>query len=140
MSKVKYTTIKGMSDIVPPESALWNHVETVAREVFATFGCSEIRTPIAEKTDLFVRSIGEATSVVEKEMYSFLDRNDESMSLRPEATASVVRAYIQGHGGDDRLAKYYYMGPMFRYERPQKGRKRQFHQIGVEVIGSSMPR
>jgi len=139
MSKAKYTTIKGMSDIVPPESGLWNYVETMAREGFAAFGCSEIRTPIAEKTDLFVRSIGDATSVVEKEMYTFLDRNEESMSLRPEATASVVRAYIQGHSGDDRLAKYYYMGPMFRYERPQKGRKRQFHQIGVEVIGSEKP-
>lgn len=139
MTKQRYTTIKGMSDIVPPESFLWDHIEAAAREVFTSFGCSEIRTPLVEKTELFVRSIGESTSVVEKEMYTFLDRNEELLSLRPEATASVVRAYIQGHGSEDNMAKYYYMGPMFRYERPQKGRKRQFHQIGVEVLGASHP-
>lgn len=139
MAGAKYSTIKGMSDIIPPESMLWNHLEKVARDVFGSFGCMEIRTPILEKTELFTRSIGESTSIVEKEMYTFLDRNEESLSLRPEGTASVVRAYINGHVSDDRLAKYYYMGPMFRYERPQKGRKRQFHQIGVEVIGADRP-
>lgn len=139
MANPKYTTVKGMDDVVPPESYIWDHVEATARSVFTSFGCSEIRTPLVEKTELFTRSIGEATSVVEKEMYTFLDRNEESISLRPEATASVVRAYIEGHGSEDKLAKYYYMGPMFRYERPQKGRKRQFHQIGVEVIGAQSP-
>lgn len=139
MAGQKYTTVKGMSDIVPPESLLWNHIERSAKEIFASYGCMEIRTPILEKTELFTRSIGESTSIVEKEMYSFLDRNEDSLSLRPEGTASVVRAYIQGHGSDDKLAKYFYMGPMFRYERPQKGRKRQFHQIGVEVIGPAHP-
>lgn len=139
MAKPKYKTIKGMSDVMPPESMLWNYIEGMAKDVFTRFGCVEIRTPVLEKTELFVRSIGEATSVVEKEMYSFLDRNEESLSLRPEGTASVVRAYIDGHVGADLVAKYYYMGPMFRYERPQKGRKRQFHQIGVEVLGVDSP-
>lgn len=139
MASPRYTTIKGMSDIVPPESLLWDHIESCAKDVFATFGCQEIRTPVVEKTELFVRSIGEATSVVEKEMYSFLDRNEDSLSLRPEGTASVVRAYIEHHGMEEKSAKFFYMGPMFRYERPQKGRKRQFHQIGVEVIGAVNP-
>lgn len=139
MTRVKYTTVRGMDDILPDEVAIWRRIEEAAREIFESFGCSEIRTPIVEKTDLFIRSIGESTAVVEKEMYTFSDRDGESLSLRPEATASVVRAYIDTHGADDRLAKYYYMGPMFRRERPQKGRKRQFHQIGVEVIGASHP-
>lgn len=139
MGTQKYTTVKGMDDVKPPESLIWNSIEERAREVFSAFNCIEIRTPIVEKTELFVRSIGESTAVVEKEMYTFLDRNNDSLSLRPEGTASVVRSYIDGHGGDDQLAKYYYMGPMFRYERPQKGRKRQFHQIGVEIIGATHP-
>lgn len=139
MAGQKYSAVKGMSDIFPPESLIWNYIEIAAREIFGSFGCMEIRTPIVEKTELFTRSIGESTSIVEKEMYTFLDRNGESLSLRPEGTASVVRAYVSGHQSDDRLAKYYYMGPMFRYERPQKGRKRQFYQIGVEIIGSSKP-
>lgn len=134
----KYTTIKGMSDVMPPESVVWNAIEATARDVFGSFGCSEVRTPILEKTELFVRSIGEATAVVEKEMYSFLDRNGDSCSMRPEGTASVVRAFIE-NCKDEGTYKYYYMGPMFRYERPQKGRKRQFNQIGVEVFGASKP-
>lgn len=137
MTKQRYSTIRGMSDILPPETGLWDCVERAARDTFSSFGCLEIRTPLVEKTELFVRSIGDSTSIVEKEMYTFKDRDGELLSLRPEATASVVRAYIQG--SEDKLAKYYYMGPMFRYERPQKGRKRQFSQIGVEVIGASDP-
>ena len=135
---MKFQAIKGVRDILPPESALWNRVEQSAREVFGTFGFSEIRLPIFENTELFARSIGSETDVVSKEMYSFQDRDESSISLRPEATASVVRAYIE-HGmqvqpGNVKLC---YMGPMFRRERPQKGRYRQFYQIGAEVLGPS---
>jgi histidyl-tRNA synthetase len=135
---MKFQAIKGVRDILPPESALWNRVEQTAREVFGTFGFSEIRSPIFENTELFARSIGSETDVVSKEMYSFQDRDESSISLRPEATASVVRAYIE-HGmqtlpGNVKLC---YMGPMFRRERPQKGRYRQFYQIGAEVLGPS---
>lgn len=139
MAMSKYTTIRGMSDVMPPESRLWDHIESVSRDVFTSFGCREIRTPVVEMTGLFTRSIGESTSIVEKEMYTFLDRDGESLSLRPEGTASVVRAYIESGGSEEKIAKYFYMGPMFRHERPQKGRKRQFHQIGVEFIGSASP-
>jgi histidyl-tRNA synthetase len=145
--------IKGVRDILPPASAAWSRVEQAAREVFATFGYGEIRLPIFEQADLFVRSIGVETDVVQKETYTFSDapiqiRTEgvylepppeyELITLRPEATASVVRAYIE-HGmhtlpGD---VKLYYMGPMFRRERPQKGRYRQFYQIGAEVLGQS---
>ena len=192
---MKFQAIKGVRDILPPESALWNRVEQVAREVFGTFGFAEIRLPIFEPTELFARSVGQETDIVSKEMYSFEDmspeeyttevkramkvgqlpsnqsvitnlefelanynsRSDElerayliwksrvdgiklggSVSLRPEATASVVRAYIE-HGMQVQPGnvKLYYMGPMFRRERPQKGRYRQFYQIGAEVLGSS---
>ena len=133
-----------MRDILPPESELWNRVEQAAREVFATYGFSEIRLPILEPTELFARSVGADTDIVSKEMYTFLDAGAEEeksgsrISLRPEATASVCRAYIE-HGmhtwpGD---VKLYYIGPMFRRERPQKGRYRQFYQIGAEVLGRS---
>src|ERR1700737_3657909 len=133
---MKFQAIKGVRDILPPESALWNRVEEAAREVFGTFGFAEIRLPIFEQTELFARSVGQETDIVSKEMYSFQD-HDSSISLRPEATASVVRAYIE-HGmqtlpGNVKLC---YMGPMFRRERPQKGRYRQFYQIGAEVLGS----
>jgi histidyl-tRNA synthetase len=146
--KVKFQAIKGVRDILPPESALWNRVEQTAREVFANFGFAEIRLPIFEQTELFARSVGQETDIVSKEMYTFgagfdSDSIEESLpgrtiSLRPEATASVVRAYIE-HGMQVQPGnvKLYYTGPMFRRERPQKGRYRQFYQIGAEVLGSS---
>src|ERR1700731_117216 len=135
---MKFQAIKGVRDILPPESALWNRVEQTARDVFSTFGFAEIRLPIFEPTELFARSIGAETDVVSKEMYTFEDRDESSVSLRPEATASVVRAYIE-HGMHTRPGntKLYYIGPMFRRERPQKGRYRQFYQIGAELLGSS---
>jgi histidyl-tRNA synthetase len=136
--KRQFQGIKGVRDILPPESALWNRVEQAARDVFGTFGFAEIRLPIFEQTDLFARSVGQETDIVSKEMYSFQDRDESSISLRPEATASVVRAYIE-HGMQTLPGnvKLYYMGPMFRRERPQKGRYRQFYQIGAEVLGPS---
>src|SRR5579872_3072134 len=135
---MKFQAIKGVRDILPPESALWNRVEQAAREVFRTYGYGEIRLPIFEPTELFARSVGLDTDIVSKEMYSFEDRDETSISLRPEATASVVRAYIE-HGmhlkpGNVKLC---YVGPMFRREKPQKGRYRQFYQIGAELLGSS---
>src|ERR1700720_4421629 len=135
---MKFQAIKGVRDILPPESALWNRVEQSARSVFHTYGHGEIRLPIFEPTELFARSVGLDTDIVSKEMYSFEDRDDSSISLRPEATASVVRAYIE-HGMQTRPGnvKLYYVGPMFRRERPQKGRYRQFYQIGAELLGAS---
>src|ERR1700733_9254650 len=135
---MKFQAIKGVRDILPPESAPVNPVEQAVREVFGTFGFAEIRLPIFEQTDLFARSVGQETDIVSKEMYSFEDRDESSISLRPEATASVVRAYIQ-HGMQTLPGnvKLYYMGPMFRRERPQKGRYRQFYQIGAEGLGQS---
>jgi histidyl-tRNA synthetase len=132
--------VKGMRDILPPSSTAWNQVEAVAREVFRTFNYQEIRTPIVEETALFARGIGEDTDIVGKEMYTFDDRDGSSLTLRPENTASVIRAYIE-HRLDQRpgLQKLYYIGPMFRRERPQKGRYRQFFQIGAEAIGSESP-
>jgi histidyl-tRNA synthetase len=135
---MKFQSIKGVRDILPPETALWNRVEQTARAVFGSYGFGEIRLPIFESTDLFARSIGADTDVVAKEMYTFVDRDSESITLRPEATASAVRAYIE-HGMQTLPGnvKLYYMGPMFRRERPQKGRYRQFYQIGAEVLGPS---
>ncbi|MDP8988889.1 MAG: histidine--tRNA ligase [Acidobacteriota bacterium] len=129
--------VKGTRDILPPASAVWNGVEAVAREVFRTFNYHEIRTPIFEETALFARGVGEDTDIVGKEMYTWEDRDGTSLTLRPEATASVMRAYIE-HRLDQipGIKKFYYMGPMFRRERPQKGRYRQFFQIGAEAIGS----
>ena len=167
-SPVKFRAVRGVRDILPPESALWNRVEQTAREVFAAYGYGEIRLPILEETELFARSVGTDTDIVSKEMFALADRGDDSgygdgsgygggvasgagfsggsgyggpvstISLRPEATASVARAYIE-HGmytlpGN---VKLYYIGPMFRRERPQKGRYRQFYQIGAEVLGPS---
>jgi histidyl-tRNA synthetase len=134
---MKFQAIKGVRDILPPDSALWNRVEQAARDVFSSYGYGEIRLPIFEPTELFARSIGVETDVVSKEMYTFEDHEDK-VTLRPEATASAVRAYIE-HGMQTRPGnvKLYYMGPMFRRERPQKGRYRQFYQIGVELLGSS---
>lgn len=135
---MKFQAIKGTRDILPPDSALWNRVEQAARDVFASYGYGEIRLPIFEPTELFARSIGVETDMVSKEMYTFEDREDTSITLRPEATASGVRAYIE-HGMHTRPGnvKLYYMGPMFRRERPQKGRYRQFYQIGIELLGPS---
>jgi histidyl-tRNA synthetase len=132
--------VKGTRDILPPSSGLWNQVETVARSVFRAYNYREIRTPIFEETRLFARSVGEETDIVGKEMYTFEDRDGSSLTLRPEATASVMRAYIE-HRLDQEpgLKKLYYIGPMFRRERPQKGRFRQFYQIGAEAIGSESP-
>ena len=127
--------IRGMNDILPTQSPIWQKVEAVLRSSVSAFGYSEIRTPIVESTDLFKRSIGEVTDIVEKEMYTFEDRNGDSLTLRPEGTASTVRAgneYGLLYNQEQRL---WYMGPMFRHERPQKGRYRQFHQFGVEVYG-----
>src|SRR5216110_183275 len=132
--------VKGTRDILPPASSVWNRVEGVAREVFRTFNYHEIRTPIFEETALFARGVGEDTDIVGKEMYTFEDRDGNSLTLRPEATASVMRAYIE-HRLDQvpGIKKLYYIGPMFRRERPQKGRFRQFYQIGAEAIGSESP-
>jgi len=129
--------IKGTRDILPPSSAVWNHVEKVAREVFRVYNYQEIRTPIFEETALFARGVGTDTDIVGKEMYTFEDRDGSSLTLRPEATASVMRAYLE-HRLDQLpgVKKLYYIGPMFRRERPQKGRFRQFYQIGAEAIGS----
>ena len=131
----KVQSLRGLVDLLPQQTPLWQHLEATAREHFRRAGVAEIRTPLLEHTELFARGIGEATDVVGKEMYTFVDRGDRSCTLRPEGTASVVRAAIE-HGllsqGAQRL---WYGGPMFRYERPQAGRQRQFHQIGVEWLG-----
>lgn len=132
--------VKGTRDILPPSSEIWNKVEAVARRVFASFNYHEIRTPIFEETSLFARGVGEETDIVGKEMYTFEDRDGSSLTLRPENTASVLRAYIE-HRLDQNpgVQKLYYIGPMFRRERPQKGRFRQFYQIGAEAIGTESP-
>jgi histidyl-tRNA synthetase len=137
---VNYRAIKGTKDILPPETSRWQVVEQTVRDVFHQFNYKEIRTPVFEQTSLFARSIGELTDIVGKEMYTFLDRSEESITLRPEGTASVMRAYIQHNLGQEQpLTKVYYVGPMFRQERPQAGRLRQFHQFGAEATGSSTP-
>ena len=132
--------MKGTRDLLPPETGLWQRVEAEAHRIFAAYHYGEIRTPILEETALFARGVGAETDIVMKEMYTFRDRDEESLTLRPEATASVVRAYIEhslyNQGG---VQKLYYIGPMFRRERPQKGRYRQFYQIGAEVLGSQNP-
>jgi histidyl-tRNA synthetase len=133
-------SVKGTRDLLPPDTNLWQRVEAEAHKLFAAYHYGEIRTPILEETGLFQRSVGADTDIVMKEMYTFQDRDQESLTLRPEATASVVRAYIEhslyNQGG---IHKLYYIGPMFRRERPQKGRYRQFYQIGAEVLGSESP-
>lgn len=130
--------IRGFKDILPPETALWQWIENTARSLFEDFGFAEIRIPILERTELFARSIGEQTDIVEKEMYTFADRRGDRITLRPEATASVVRAYIQHRMyARDPVRKLYTIGPMFRRERPQKGRYRQFYQINAEVFGTA---
>jgi histidyl-tRNA synthetase len=132
--------VKGFHDIVPPESERFTALEDRLRGVLRSYNYDEIRIPIAERTELFARSLGETTDIVEKEMYTFEDRDGTSLTLRPEGTASVVRAAIEaGLAQRERVAKLSYMGPMFRRERPQRGRSRQFHQIGVELIGRDDP-
>ena len=145
---MKITSVKGFSDILPEQVGLWQQVEAAARRVFEAYSFSEIRIPIIERTELFSRSIGETTDIVEKEMYTFEDRDGRSneasdatkLTLRPEGTAGVVRAYVEAEMYKvEPVRKLYYMGPMFRRERPQKGRMRQFHQIGAEALGRSDP-
>jgi histidyl-tRNA synthetase len=140
--KKQYKALRGTRDILPDEASRWQFVEDTARSVFARYGFREIRTPIFEATELFARSVGEASDIVRKEMYTF-ERGEDSMTLRPENTASVVRAFVE-HSIFRNVAsgypeRFYYIGPMFRHERPQKGRQRQFHQIGVEVLGAAEP-
>ena len=134
------TAVKGMNDILPTEITKWRFVEETARRIFCLYGFSELRTPVVEKTELFSRGMGQDTDVVEKQMYTFLDKSESSMTLRPEATASVLRAVIE-HGllGQEPVQKIFSIGPMFRYERPQKGRYRQFHQINCERLGEAGP-
>ncbi len=132
--------IRGVKDILPAEMPAWHFLESTARRLFEDYGYSEIRIPIMEYTELFARSIGASTDIVEKEMYTFEDRDGRKITLRPEGTAGVVRAFIEHHmHADAGLVKLYYMGPMFRHERPQKGRYRQFYQIGIEALGSGRP-
>jgi len=135
------TAVKGFKDILPQEAGKWRYIEETARKIFTEFGFREIRIPILEKTELFKRGIGETTDIVAKEMYTFLDRGGEYLTLRPEATASVIRAYLE-HSlyAADPVARLFTIGPMFRRERPQKGRYRQFHQINAELLGLDDPR
>lgn len=137
---MKYQSIKGMDDILPDKIKAVQDIEGIARSQLESFGYREVRTPILEKTELFVRGIGEETDIVKKEMYTFNDRKGRSLTMRPEGTAPIIRAYVE-HSiySNTPESRLYYIGPMFRAERPQKGRSRQFHQIGVEVIGLKTP-
>ncbi len=135
----KISAVRGMNDLYGEEADVFAHVMATAESTFKQYGYRSIYLPIVEKTELFCRSIGEVTDIVEKEMYTFPDRNNESLTLRPEGTAGCVRAVIQNGLAYNQIQKLFYMGPMFRYERPQKGRYRQFHQIGVEVFGLASP-
>ncbi|MEZ0329425.1 MAG: histidine--tRNA ligase [Dissulfuribacterales bacterium] len=134
------TAIRGFKDILPQDSLLWAEIEAFARLTFSSFGLREIRTPLIEKTEVFTRGIGEHTDIVEKEMYTFADRNGDSLSLRPEATAGILRAVLE-HSLHKEMSqiRVFTIGPMFRHERPQKGRLRQFHQIDVEILGTAEP-
>jgi len=132
--------IKGVKDILPADMPAWRHLETTARSLFEDYGFAEIRVPVFEYTELFARSIGASTDIVEKEMYTFEDRDGRKITLRPEGTAGVVRAFVEHKlYAESQLVKLYYQGPMFRHERPQKGRYRQFYQIGVEALGTDHP-
>lgn len=138
--QIKYRRLKGTRDILLEEAERWRWCEERWREVLERYGYGEIRTPILEPTELFIRSVGAATDIVEKEMYTFESKGSESITLRPENTASVVRAYLEnGLTRQPGTLKFYYIGPMFRHDRPQAGRLRQFHQVGIEAIGSSSP-
>lgn len=133
------TAVRGMNDIAGDQSVLFDRLEMTARELLAGYGYAHVRLPVVEKTELFCRSIGEVTDIVEKEMYTFADRNGDSLTLRPEGTAGCVRAVLENGWQNSGPHKVYYMGPMFRHERPQKGRYRQFHQLGVETFGMAGP-
>jgi len=135
----KISAVRGMNDIHGEAADAFDYLVTTAESTFKQYGYRSIRLPIVEKTELFCRSIGEVTDIVEKEMYTFADRNNESLTLRPEGTAGCVRAVVQGGLAYNQIQKLFYTGPMFRYERPQKGRYRQFHQVGVEVFGLATP-
>lgn len=135
MSKKKIQAIRGMNDILPAQTPIWQHIEHTLHQVLESYGYQEIRMPILEATELFSRSIGEVTDIVEKEMFSFVDRNSDNLTLRPEGTASCVRAGIQNGLFYNQIQRLWYIGPMFRHERPQKGRYRQFNQLGVEAYG-----
>jgi histidyl-tRNA synthetase len=133
-------SVKGMNDILPPEVSKWHFLEQKARDILEAFAYREVRTPILEYTSLFVRSVGEVTDVVEKQMYTFDDRDGRSVSMRPEGTAAAVRAYIdRAQWNQEPVTRWYYMGPMFRHERAQRGRLRQFHQVGAELFGVNEP-
>jgi histidyl-tRNA synthetase len=140
MAKVRVQSVKGTRDLLPPDTAVWAAVESTARRVFAAYGYGEIRTPILEETELFVRGVGESTDIVGKEMYTFPDKKGRSLTLRPENTAAVARAYVE-HAMQQLPVplKLFYIGPQFRYERPQQGRYRQFYQIGAELLGDPGP-
>jgi len=136
----KFQAPRGTRDILPGESERWEWLESRTRDILSRYGYREVRTPLFEATDLFVRSVGEATDIVQKELYTFEDRKGRSLTLRPEGTAPLVRAYLEhslGHG--DPVTRLSYIGPMFRYERPQAGRFRQFWQIGAELLGPGAP-
>ena len=139
MTEKKIQSIRGMNDLLPNDSATWQQIEKIVKSVLNSYGYNEIRTPIVEDTALFKRAVGEVTDIVEKEMYTFNDRNDESLTLRPEITAGCVRAGIEHGLFYNQEQRLWYLGPAFRYEKPQKGRYRQFHQFGVEVFGLEGP-
>ncbi|MFC2680860.1 histidine--tRNA ligase, partial [Limosilactobacillus vaginalis] len=139
---MEYQKPKGTADLLPGTTNLWEKVEEVAREVFDQFGYRGIRTPMFEDYNVFSRNVGDTSDIVEKEMYDFHDKGDRHIALRPEGTAGVVRAYVENklYGPEyPKPYKVYYMGPMFRYERPQSGRQREFHQIGVEALNNESP-
>lgn len=137
---MKYNAPRGTNDILPPDTLKWQYIENKTHQLFSNYNYQEIRTPIFEYTELFQRGIGEVTDIVEKEMYTFEDKGGRSLTLRPEGTASVMRSFLENKiYGQAQPTKYYYIGPMFRYERPQSGRFRQFHQLGVEALGSNDP-
>ncbi len=136
---MKIPGVKGMNDVLPADIGRWHEMEAVAREVFALYGYREVRTPAVERAQLFARGVGEATDIVNKEMYVFEDKGEELLALRPEGTAGTVRAFIEHGAYVEGPQKWFYMGPMFRRERPQKGRYRQFHQIGCEAFGIAEP-
>ncbi len=135
----KIQSIRGMNDLLPEDSPRWQYLESQVAQLLSQYSYREIRFPVLEPTELFKRSIGEVTDIVEKEMYTFDDRNGDSVTLRPEGTAGCVRACEQNSLIHNQIQRLWYQGPMFRYERPQKGRLRQFHQIGVEVFGLDGP-
>ena len=138
---MKYNALKGVHDIIPPDSYIWQKIEATARNVFSVYGFQELRAPIIESTDVFIRSIGETTDIVEKEMYTFSDKAGRRITLRPEGTAPVVRCFVEHHLYNlPQPQKFFYSGPMFRYERPQAGRFRQFFQIGAEAFGIDDPK